>query len=185
MDEDNYDPEKKAKSYIQKSLNLTAGKVFFKFLGVFIVFAVILSPFNAVNINIDNDITGIKDYFGYKSWTIEISDDADADYYDYLQRVFADRSDDEIISELETLYNQQIIYGIFFFLLITGVFTMVLASFYSRALKLQWSKVKDTDTKKSKKKKDKKDKPKKKSKKSSKKDEKKKSEKKDTKKKKK
>jgi len=67
MDEDNYDSQKKAKSYIEKSLSLTAGKVFFKFLGVFIVFAVILSPFNAVNVNIDNGITEIKDYFAYKS----------------------------------------------------------------------------------------------------------------------
>ncbi len=145
MDADHYDENKPSKFYVQKSLEKTSGKVFFKFVWVFIVFAAVLAPFNAINVNIDNDIAQIKDYFAYETWQIDITDENELWYYEYLKSAFSEISDDQLISNLRTLYVKQIWYGIFFFLLISWVFTMVLTSFYKRALGLQWGKIKEED----------------------------------------
>ena len=152
---DNADEEKqKSKSYVQKSLSLTSWKVFFKFLWIAVIFMILLAPLNIIGANIDNDITDIRDYFGYKSGQIQVLNESDQFEYEYLSSIFSEESDEELVTDLQVLYVQQVVYTLLFFLFVSWVFSMIMVSFYKRALVMQWSKVKD-DNKKEKQKKEK------------------------------
>lgn len=142
MDTSHKEDIKKSKSYVKRSLALTSGKVFFKFLWVMIIFMILLAPLNILGSNIEGNINEIRNYFWYKSGQIQIVDESDQFQYEYLQWVFSDNSDDELISDLQTLYVQQVIYTFLFFVFFSWVLTMIMVSFYKRALVMQWSKVK-------------------------------------------
>jgi len=154
LDRDNTAEKQKPKSYVKKSLSLTSWKVFFKFLPIVIIFTILLAPMNIIGASIENNINDIRNYFWYKSGQIQMVDDSDRFEYEYLQSLFVEDTDEELIWDLQFLYTQQVIFTVLAFLFIGWLFTMIMTSFYKRALILQWWKVKD-DNKKEKQKKEK------------------------------
>jgi len=142
VDQPDQDEKQKAKSYVQKSLSLTSWKVFFKFFWIILIFMIVFAPLNLIGANIDRSIAEIRNYFGYKSGQIQIVDESDQFQYEYLELLFADETDEELISDLQRYYIQQVIYTLLFFLFVSWIFGMTMASFYKRALVMQWSKVK-------------------------------------------
>ncbi len=143
---DENEPQK-SRSYVQKSLALTSWKVFFKFFSIIIIFTILLAPINLIGANMENNINEIRNYFWYKSGQVQIVDESDQFEYEYLRWLFSEKTDDELISDLQTLYFQQVVYTLLFFLLCSWVLTMIMTSFYKRALVMQWSKVKKEDKK--------------------------------------
>jgi len=72
-----------------------------------------------IGANIDNDITDIRDYFGYKSGQIQVLNESDQFEYEYLSSIFSEESDEELVTDLQVLYVQQVVYTLLFFLFVS------------------------------------------------------------------
>jgi len=152
VDTENYFLPKKAKFYIDQSFALTKWKVFFKFLGIFALFSILLAPFNLINIELDENINDMRGYLSYQTGQRQIENIQDEYFYNFLKEEFSGMSNDEVFSKMQSTYVLQILYTLFFFLVIGGIFTMVLTSFYRRVLEIHTSEKKEKkEIKKSKK----------------------------------
>jgi len=131
--------DKKASFYIKKSIKLTKPKkVLFKFVGgLFLLFLLIL-PFAFIKTNIDTNVKNIKLYLWYKYWVSKLIDENDLYKYNILKATYENTSDKDLKNELRRNYYYSILYTIFSFLVLDGLFTMFIVSFYRRNYKKKW-----------------------------------------------
>jgi len=95
----------------------------------------------------------MRGYLSYQTGQRQIENIQDEYFYNFLKEEFSGMSNDEVFSKMQSTYVLQILYTLFFFLVIGGIFTMVLTSFYRRVLEIHTSEKKEKkEIKKSKKK---------------------------------
>ena len=132
------DDKKTAFKAIKKSIKKTRKiKKMFKFILIFLLFSVLLLPINYVGQYIDFDSKKLEYYINIKNKTIlkqELTDKENVDYT-FLDNEFWKYNNKELIEKYNKNSIINTIYFVLHFLLIFGIFDLVLANFYKREIK--------------------------------------------------
>lgn len=133
------DTKVSAFSYIKESFWITWGlKKLCKFIVVMLVFLTLSIPFNMVGESFKINATKIQDYVAYVNSEKEVQDIYLQNKPYYIQELvlkFDGTSQEELLQQYKNLQLMQIIYLVFSFVIILGVFERVWLSFYLRELK--------------------------------------------------
>ena len=125
---------KPARSYLRKSIKITKNKGFVKFLIVSLLYAAFTLPFNMVGEYMQREVTSMKDTLAFKSGLIWNIDPKEVKYYEFLTAKYDHFSDDDIIEKIVFLSRMRVLYFFVSYLLFSGVFILIITSFYKRVL---------------------------------------------------
>jgi len=125
---------KKARYYVAESIRITSGKVFWKFLVVFIIYAIVIFPFYSLESILDRKLWDLSAAMSYKTQTLDNIDDAEVAYYEYITKEYSELSSEQISSRIGVFTWISVFYSILLYLLLSGLFVFVMTSFYTRIL---------------------------------------------------
>jgi len=123
-----------SRSYVKKSIDLTSWGNFFRFFIMCIVYSILMLPFTAIGTYYEDQSWYMRDTLIYKSGLLENLEPNEIQYYEYISKEYTDLSNEEITTKLQMYgYIQIILYFIWYFLF-SGLFILMLCSFYKRVL---------------------------------------------------
>ncbi len=123
------------KQILSDSFALTKGKIVFPFILFIFLFGLIVGPFASYGERLERISDDKKAYLSYSTGKTPINTkQAELDYQS-LQSVYGQLPDEQVLSSLVWTQRQIFFYTIIGFLLIEGLFQMLLVSFYLHFLK--------------------------------------------------
>lgn len=125
---------KRAKTYLHASCTLTAGRNFWKFLFVAILYSLALSPFRMTEDYLRETTTAMRDALAYKTKLIENIDAEDMPYYEYITKEYESYGNDQLIEKIILFSRLRILYFFLSYFLFGGLFILIISSFYARVL---------------------------------------------------
>lgn len=123
-----------ARRYIEKSIKITKGKVFFKFLLILGMFFIVMSPFNAIDNYLERKVIILRDTYVYKSWALGNISAQQREYYEFITQEYKDSSLEAIANKAQLTYIMQILYFFFSYFAFGGLLVVIIVSFYKRVL---------------------------------------------------
>lgn len=124
----------KSRHYIKKSFQLSKGKNMWKFLFISILYFLLISPIRISENYLEQSSQAMRDALAFKTKTIENIDADDMPYYEYITKEYKDVSEEALIDTVVLYTRLRIVLFFAFYLLFTGLFVVLLTSFYSRVL---------------------------------------------------
>lgn len=121
-------------SYVRKSIEITKWSSFFKFLGLYFVYILLIAPFTLFDGYLENQSSSIKDAIIYNSWLLQNLEPDEIQYYEFISKEYSDLTSEELNSRLQSFATLRIILYFISYLTISGIFVLVLTSFYKRVL---------------------------------------------------
>lgn len=133
------DTKKSAFSYMKESFWITKGlKNLSKFIGLMLVFLILFVPFNIFGTSLENKANKIQDYLSYTNSNKDNQELYLKNNPYYIQGLvleFDGMTQEELIQNFRNLQLIWVLYSIFTFIVLFGVFERVWVSFYLRELK--------------------------------------------------
>lgn len=123
-----------ARSYVNQSIELTAGNNIWKFLPVIIIYILCVLPFYWISANVATQQDELKTAYIYKSSSLDNIDEEDLKYYEYITAKYSDTSAEEIYKKIWKNKWVSFFTGVFGYLFISWTLVMLLTSFYRRIL---------------------------------------------------
>jgi len=120
--------------YVKKSIEITKWKSFFKFLIFYIVFVLLISPTTILDNHLEQQWSLMRDTMVYNSWLLQNLDSEQIQYYEYISREYNDLSSEELASKLNSITTLRFVLYFTSYLIISGIFVLLLSSFYRRIL---------------------------------------------------
>ncbi|MFK7780429.1 MAG: hypothetical protein QM490_04840 [Candidatus Gracilibacteria bacterium] len=137
-DSKKYDEKKNVLTYIKESCNKTKNvKNFFKLITIFIIFAFLLSPINYLGKVLEKNDRDLKNYSMFLSLSEEQKTSLignDLYYIESLKLNYEGLTLDDVNIKLNLNDRYVILFTIFDFVLLYGLFIMITSSFYRREL---------------------------------------------------
>ncbi len=125
---------KPARYYIKKSMKLTSGKSYWKFLVIMLLYFIILSPFKSIDVYLTNQLNYMKDTIAFRSGLIETVEPKEVKYYEYITAEYAEFADNKIIERIVLFSRIKLLYFFISYFLFTGLFVLIMSSYYKRVL---------------------------------------------------
>lgn len=123
------------KELLSKSFDLTKGKVVFPFILFMFLFWLVIGPFASYGERLERWAEDKKAYLAYSTGKTPINTkEAELDYQS-LQGIYGELPDQEVLSSLVWTQRKIFLYSVIGFILIEGVFQMLLVSFYLHFLR--------------------------------------------------
>ncbi len=123
-----------SRSYVRKSIDITSGGNFFRFFIMCIVYSLVLLPFTSISTYYEEQSWYMRDTLIYKSGLLDNLEPKKIQYYEYISKEFKYLSNDEITSRLQMYWYIQIILYFIGYFLFSGLFILLICSFYKRVL---------------------------------------------------
>lgn len=135
FDEPKVVSQHKAWRYIKKSFKLTSWiKKYLKFLFVFAFFFLITHPFRITADTIQNDIQWLRDTIEFRALSIANPEQALESPLADVALFYENLSDEKLFANYRWAITLSILLSVVWFLLLSGLYTMVFVSFYRRIL---------------------------------------------------
>lgn len=125
---------KSARSYLHKSIAITKGTSFFKFIVVVFIYSMLMLPFKSLDTHIDNTLVYMKDTLAFNTGLVWNLEPEQLQYYEYITAEYSDLSNDEIVDKIVFLTRVKILYFFISYFLFSGLFIVIITSFYIRVL---------------------------------------------------
>lgn len=133
-----YDSEKKVTFYLKESFKKTKNiKTFFKYMLLFVIFAIIIFPFDSLNETFnkkERDFSVYSQYLTLKDKNKSNLNSEEYYYIEYLKEEYWDLSEKELDKKRSTNNLYITLYSIFDFLFLYWLLVMLTSSFYRREL---------------------------------------------------
>lgn len=137
-DDNYYDENKTALSYIRESFNKTKKvKNLFKYISIFIIYVILVSPISYLDQKLEKRSIDFKNYFTYLNFSEEEKNNIsqeDIYYVESLKLNYGTLTADEIGKEINKNSIYYVLYTILDFIFLYWLFIMVTSSFYRREL---------------------------------------------------
>jgi hypothetical protein len=125
---------KNARFYVAESIRKTSGKVIWKFIVVFIIYAIIIFPFYMLQSIWERKLSNLSSALWYKTISVDTIPEQDMAYYEYVTLEYSDISSDQIVSRIWIFTWISTIYSITLYFLLSWLFVLIMTSFYTRIL---------------------------------------------------
>ncbi len=127
-------PFEKSLSYVKESMSLTRNRGFWKFVAVLIIFSLLTAPARMVGTYIGRQMEDMETTFLYNSGVVQVTDPETSEYMRYISQKFADYSSEELQERYRDFSIYLFVYVLIYMLVLSGLPTMVVVSFYRRVL---------------------------------------------------
>ena len=115
-------------------MRITKWKAALKFLIVFWLYVLVITPFNTFEVSMERKIEHMKDALAYKSGVIQNIDSDRMKYYEYVNMEYKDYTNEELVDDIVTTSRIRFVYAIVLYFMFGGLFILVASSFYRQVL---------------------------------------------------
>jgi hypothetical protein len=123
--------------YVKKSIEITKWKSFFKFVVFYVFFVLLIAPTTLLDDYLEEQGWMMRNTMLYNSWLIENLEPEELQRYEYISREYSHLNLEQLESRLDSLATLRFILYFVSYLLLSGIFVLLLTSFYRRVLLLK------------------------------------------------
>ena len=125
---------KSARYYIKKSIHITKGSSFLKFITISLIYFVVISPFKSLDLYIEDQLTYMKDAYAFNTGRVWNIEPEELKYYEYITQEYSNLDSDETADRIVFFSRMRIIYFFMSYFLFSGLLILIISSFYRRVL---------------------------------------------------
>lgn len=120
--------------YVKKSIKITKWKSFLNFIVIYIIFILLIAPSTLLDNYLEQKGGLMRDALIYNSGLLQNLEPEQIQYYEYISREYNDLSSQELSLKINSLTTLRIILYFVSYLLVSGMFVLLISSFYKRVL---------------------------------------------------
>lgn len=120
--------------YVKKSIDITKWKSFLKFIVLYILFVLFVAPSTLLDNYLEQQWGLMRDAMVYNSGLLQNLEPEQVQYYEYISKEYSDLTNEELSSKLSSLAALRFMLYFASYLLVSGIFVLMVTSFYKRVL---------------------------------------------------